>query len=92
MKVSEGSRTQVYRGTRLLDQKSVVLKLIKREYPTFNELVQFRNQYAIAKNLDLPGIVKPLALENYRNSYVLVLEDFGSVSLKDWGVRGKKDL
>lgn len=51
-KIGEGSRTQVYRGSHLLDQKSVVLKLLKSEYPTFNELVQFRNQYAIAKNLD----------------------------------------
>ncbi|HEY9600818.1 MAG TPA: serine/threonine-protein kinase PknK, partial [Allocoleopsis sp.] len=91
-KIYEGSRTQVYKGIRLLDQKPVVLKLLKSEYPTFNEIVQFRNQYAIAKNLDLPGIVKPLALENYHNSYVLVLEDFGGISLEDWRLRKKRDL
>jgi serine/threonine protein kinase len=44
--------------------------------------VQFRNQYTIAKNLDLSGIVKPLALENYRNGYALVMEDFDGISLK----------
>ena len=81
-KIYSGSRTQVYRGVRSHDQKPVVLKLLLSEYPTFKELVQFRNQYTIAKNLDLSGIVKPLALENYRNGYALVMEDHGCVSLK----------
>ncbi|HBL14893.1 MAG TPA: protein kinase, partial [Cyanobacteria bacterium UBA11162] len=62
-----GSRTLVYRGIAESDQKPVVIKLLKNEYPTFNELVQFRNQYAIAKNLDLPGIVKHLSLETHGN-------------------------
>lgn len=81
-KIYSGSRTQVYRGVRSHDQKPVVLKLLLSEYPTFKELVQFRNQYTIAKNIDLSGIVKPLALENYRNGYALVMEDNGCVSLK----------
>jgi PAS domain S-box-containing protein len=81
-KIYSGSRTQVYRGVRSHDQKPVVLKLLLSQYPTFKELVQFRNQYTITKNLDLPGIVKPLALENYRNGYALVMEDDGCVSLK----------
>ncbi|HEY9597600.1 MAG TPA: serine/threonine-protein kinase PknK, partial [Cyanophyceae cyanobacterium] len=81
-KIYSGSRTQVYRGIRVSDQKPVVLKLLLSEYPTFKDLVQFRNQYSIAKNLDFPGVVQPLALENYRNSYALVMEDFGGVSLK----------
>lgn len=58
-----GSRTQVYRGISESEQKPVVIKLLNNEYPTFNELVQFRNQYTIAKNLDLPGVVKHLSLE-----------------------------
>lgn len=81
-KIYSSARTQVYRGVRSHDRKPVVLKLLLSEYPTFKELVQFRNQYTIAKNLDLAGIVKPLALENYRNGYALVMEDFGGISLK----------
>ncbi|HEY9727520.1 MAG TPA: AAA family ATPase [Chroococcales cyanobacterium] len=88
-KIYSSARTQVYRGVRSHDQKPIVLKLLLSEYPTFKELVQFRNQYTIAKNLDLSGIVKPLALENYRNGYALVMEDFGGVSLKQvMGNRG----
>ncbi|MDZ7958614.1 MAG: AAA family ATPase [Aulosira sp. DedQUE10] len=85
-----GLRTQVYRAIRECDRLPVVIKLLKREYPTFSELVQFRNQYAIAraltcqfaKNLDIPGIIKPYNLEAYHNGYALVMEDFGGISLR----------
>lgn len=56
--IYSGSKTLVYRGIREEDQKSVVLKLIRNEYPTFAEIAQFRNQYIITKNLYIPGIVK----------------------------------
>ncbi|MEH2191503.1 MAG: AAA family ATPase [Nostoc sp.] len=79
-----GSRTLVYRAIRESDQLPVVIKLLQQEYPSFNELLLFRNQYTIAKNIDLPGIVRPYSLELYRNSYALVMEDFGGISLRDW--------
>ncbi|HBB34535.1 MAG TPA: serine/threonine protein kinase, partial [Cyanobacteria bacterium UBA9273] len=79
-----GSRTNVYRGMRESDQTAVALKLLLSEYPTFNELVQFRNQYTIGKNLDLPGVVKHLSLETYRNGFLLVMEDFGGISLSEY--------
>ncbi|MGK7925868.1 MAG: AAA family ATPase [Spirulina sp.] len=80
----ESDRTLVYRGRRQDDGKPVVIKLMRNEYPSFNELVQFRNQYIIAKNLDLDGIVKPYALERHENRYALIMEDFGGVSLTDY--------
>ncbi|BAY71870.1 trifunctional serine/threonine-protein kinase/ATP-binding protein/sensor histidine kinase [Anabaena sp. FACHB-709] len=78
-----GSKTLVYRGIRRTDSAAqpVVIKLLQREYPSFSELLQFRNQYTIAKNLNIPGIVHPTSLEPYGNSYALVMEDFGGVSL-----------
>ncbi|ODG99290.1 histidine kinase [Nostoc sp. KVJ20] len=79
-----GSRTLVYRAIREADQLPVVIKLLQQEYPSFNELLLFRNQYTIAKNIDLPGIVHPYSLEPYGNSYALVMEDFGGISLRDW--------
>ncbi|MEG4571426.1 AAA family ATPase [Microcoleus sp. N3A4] len=82
--VYAGSRTIVYRAVRTDDQLPVIIKLMKRQYPTFSELVQFRNQYSIAKNLDIPGIVKPYSLEPYHNGYALVMEDFGGISLQQF--------
>ncbi|WP_126987793.1 ATP-binding protein, partial [Nostoc sp. PCC 7120 = FACHB-418] len=82
-----GSRTQVYGGYREVDQQPVVIKLLKNPYPSFNELLLFRNQYTIAKNLNSPLIVQNYSLEPYQNGYALVMEDFGGISLKKWGTR-----
>ncbi|MEH1982330.1 MAG: ATP-binding sensor histidine kinase [Nostoc sp.] len=83
-----GSRTLVYRGYRETDSIPVVIKLLKNPYPSLGELLQFRNQYTIAKNLNSPLIIQTYSLEPYQNGYALVMEDFGGISLKDWGVRG----
>ncbi|RUR86525.1 serine/threonine protein kinase [Nostoc sp. PCC 7120 = FACHB-418] len=82
-----GSRTLVYRGYREVDQQAVVVKLLKNPYPSFNELLLFRNQYTIAKNLNSPLIVQTYSLEPCKNGYALVMEDFGGISLKEWGTR-----
>ncbi|MEH2407867.1 ATP-binding sensor histidine kinase [Nostoc sp.] len=81
-----GSRTLVYRGYRETDSLRVVIKLLKNPYPGFSELVQFRNQYTIAKNLNSPLIIQTYRLEPYQNGYALVMEDFGGISLKEWGI------
>ena len=56
------SQTLVCRAIREEDQASVVVKLMRNEYPSFSEIAQFRNQYLISKNLDIEGIVKPCEL------------------------------
>ncbi|MEH1885174.1 AAA family ATPase [Nostoc sp.] len=79
-----GSRTLVYRGYGETDSLPVVIKLLKNPYPSFSELLSFRNQYTIAKNLNSPLIVQTYSLEAYQNGYALVMEDFGGISLKDY--------
>ncbi|MEH1901115.1 MAG: AAA family ATPase [Nostoc sp.] len=79
-----GSRTLVYRGYRETDLLPVVIKLLKNPYPSFSELLSFRNQYTIAKNLNSPLIVQTYSLEAYQNGYALVMEDFGGISLKNY--------
>jgi predicted ATPase/C4-dicarboxylate-specific signal transduction histidine kinase/tRNA A-37 threonylcarbamoyl transferase component Bud32 len=87
--IYNGSRTQVYRGVSESNEK-VIIKLLLSEYPTFSELIQFRNQYTITKNLDLPGIVKPIALLNYQNAFALIAEDIGGISLAEYTVNSKQ--
>ncbi|ERT09699.1 his Kinase A domain protein [Lyngbya aestuarii BL J] len=79
-----GIRTLVYRGIRNSDNQPVVIKLLRYKYPSFNEIIQFRNQYTIAKNLEFSNIIKLLSLEVYDNSYALIMEDFGGISLSDY--------
>ena len=79
-----GSRTKVYRAIRKQDSLAVVIKLLSSEYPSFNELLQFRNQYFITKKLNIPGIISPLSLETHGNAYILVMEDKGEISLREY--------
>ncbi|KST68037.1 trifunctional serine/threonine-protein kinase/ATP-binding protein/sensor histidine kinase [Mastigocoleus testarum] len=80
----QGSRTKVYRAIRKQDSLPVVIKLLTSEYPSFNELLQFRNQYFITKKLNVPGIISPLSLETHGNGYILVMEDKGEISLREY--------
>ncbi|BAY92900.1 MULTISPECIES: ATP-binding protein [unclassified Tolypothrix] len=79
-----GSRTLVYRALRESDSVPVVIKLLKNPYPSFSELLLFRNQYTIGKNLNSPLIIQTYSLDAINNGYMLVMEDFGGISLKEW--------
>ncbi|MGC1244842.1 MAG: AAA family ATPase, partial [Spirulinaceae cyanobacterium] len=81
--IYNGNRTMVYRGIFCCSQKPVVIKILRKEYPTFTEIVKFRNQYVITSNIQIEGIVQPIALENYGNGLALVMEDDGSISLSE---------
>ncbi|BAZ42391.1 two-component hybrid sensor and regulator [Calothrix sp. NIES-4101] len=87
-----GSRTAVCRAVHNNQQLPVVIKVLQREYPTFGELVQFRNQYAITKNLPIAGIVQPLSLETFGNGYALVMADWGGISLEKYIQQQPLDL
>ena len=79
-----GNRTSIYRGIREHDRYPVTIELLRNPFPSFNELLKFRHKYEIGKDFELPNIIKTLALEPYNNSYALILEDCGSISLKSW--------
>ncbi len=74
-------RTIVYRAYSELYEKLVILKLPKHPYPNFHSLTQYRNAYTLLKNLNIPGVVKMLALEKFEQRLMLVMEDFGGISL-----------
>ena len=79
--IHSGVKSLVYRGYRQRDQQPAIIKFLKSEYPTLEEVTRLRNEYKIAQPLDCPSITKVYSLENYRNSFALILEDFGGSSL-----------
>ncbi|MBD2067709.1 AAA family ATPase [Leptolyngbya sp. FACHB-671] len=76
----EGATTCVYRARTAsksdLEPNSVIIKTLKAEYPTLDQLTRLRHEYQILQDLDIAGIAKPLGLENYRNGLALILSDF----------------
>ncbi|BAU12302.1 serine/threonine kinase with two-component sensor domain protein [Leptolyngbya sp. NIES-3755] len=91
-KIYESSKTLVYRGFRADDQKPVIIKALKNQYPMPKEIAVFRKQYSLANHLGILGIVRPYSLENYENQWALILEDFGATSLRDYCKTHSLDL
>ncbi|MDP8962975.1 MAG: trifunctional serine/threonine-protein kinase/ATP-binding protein/sensor histidine kinase [Cyanobacteriota bacterium] len=82
--IYESANSVVYRAIREQDNQFVVLKVLKEDYPTPQELTRYKQEYEITRNLNLDGIVKAYNLEPYQRSLVIILEDFGASSLKQW--------
>ncbi len=69
--------------------RPVVIKLLSSPYPTYQEFLNFRHQYTITKDLNIPGVLRTYGLEeNYQTphhrSYALVMEDFEGISLAQY--------
>jgi predicted ATPase/signal transduction histidine kinase len=64
------------------DGTSVVVKLLKSEYPTPEEVARLAHEHRIVEDLQLDGIVRPLRIERFKHRVGLILEDFGGVSLR----------
>ena len=82
-KIFESSHSEIYRGLRSLDDRPVVLKLLKKEYPSPQELARFRKEFEITNNLNSTACVEVYELKKYNNSLVIIMEDFGGDSLAD---------
>lgn len=80
----DGSHTQVYRAVQETSHALVAIKVLKKQYPNFDELLRFRNQYVIGKQLSHPGLVSMLDLVPYGRSQAMVMADAGSTSLAQY--------
>ncbi|MGB3268186.1 MAG: serine/threonine-protein kinase, partial [Microcoleus sp.] len=80
--IYESDNSVVYRGIREQDNQPLILKVLKEDYPAPSELTRYKQEYEITRNLNIDGVVKPYALEPYKKTLVIILEDFGASSLK----------
>ncbi|BCL34855.1 hybrid sensor histidine kinase/response regulator [Nostoc sp. MS1] len=77
----EGVNTCIYRANKQLEQISVIIKTLKTDYPNIEEIAQLIHQYKILQNLEIEGVIKPLALESYQNGLAVIFADFEGESL-----------
>ncbi|PSB25404.1 AAA family ATPase [Stenomitos frigidus] len=81
--IYESSASLVYRGRRD-DGLAVVIKLLKQDYPSPQEITRYRQEYAITCSLKLEGVIKAYSQQDYQRTLVILLEDFGGESLERW--------
>ncbi len=77
-----GADSIVYKAVENENNKPVVIKLLKSEYPGPDELKDFQSEYNIARSLDsVEGIVQNYTMIDFQNTKAIILEDFGGISL-----------
>ncbi|NES63985.1 MAG: protein kinase, partial [Okeania sp. SIO2D1] len=81
--IYESANSLVYQGILKADNQPVIIKILKENYPTPLELTRYKQEYEITRSLNnVDSIVKAYDLQRYKNSLVMLLEDFGGQSLK----------
>ena len=83
-KIYESLNSEVYRGIRSSDNQPVILKVLKQDYPTVQELTRYKQEYKTVRSLNFSGAIAVYGLEPYKRTLVIILEDFGAVSLRKW--------
>ncbi len=81
-KICESAGSLIYRAKRKQDNLPVILKMLKGDYPPPSDRTRYRREYEITSNLDAEGVIRPYSIEQYKNTLVIVFEDFGALSLK----------
>jgi PAS domain S-box-containing protein len=82
--IYESATSLIYRGIRAQDSRAIVIKLLKQDYPSPQELTRYRQEYAITRSLDIEGVIKAYNQQDYQRTLVILLEDFGGESLEYW--------
>ncbi|PCC68121.1 Protein kinase domain-containing protein [Nannocystis exedens] len=77
----EGQNTTLFRAVRTVDGRPVLLKALDPRRSRPRDFERLKHEYLLCKDLELPSVVKPLALETYEGMPALVMEDFGARSL-----------
>jgi len=73
-KFHDGSNTQLYRGTRDVDQAPVVIKVPRSEYPSSREIARLQHEYRLLSELRIPGVARAYALEKLGRGMALIME------------------
>ena len=91
-RIYESRHTLVLRAKRL-DGTTVVLKTVKTRGKTAVNIGRLRHEYDVISALaPVPGIIRVHALEKAAHGHMLVLEDFGAVSLDEFLGSGRQPL
>ncbi|MGC1247959.1 MAG: AAA family ATPase, partial [Spirulinaceae cyanobacterium] len=66
--IYESSNSLVYRGIREKGSQPVIIKVLKQNYPSPQELTRYKQEYEITRNLNLPGVIKAWELQPYQRT------------------------
>jgi len=91
-KIYESSRTLVYRGRQLSENRDVIVKTNSSSIPSAREVSRLRREYEILMAISTDGIVRPIELVEIEGRPSLILEDTRAKSLLDYLLNWVFDL
>lgn len=88
--IQENTNSSVCRVTKKLNDltecdRSMIVKILVKNYPTPSELTRYKQEYETLRSLNLlkaEGVIQAYGLRQYQNSLAMFLEDIGGKSLK----------
>lgn len=82
-KLTNGFKTTVYKA---LDKNKipVVLKILNEDHSNLESIARFKREFEIISSINSEFIIKAIDLVKEGNKYIMVLEDFGGISLKQY--------
>ena len=79
----ESAHSVAYRARREQDGQSVILKILRHEFPDPLQLKKYRQEFDILSSLNqIPGVIQAFGLEQSGNRLLMIVEDFGGDSLQ----------
>ncbi|GAB4281165.1 MAG: AAA family ATPase [Oscillatoriaceae cyanobacterium] len=83
--IYESANSLVYRGIQDKTGKPVIVKILKEDYPTTDDIRRYKQEYQITKLTEkIPGTVKVITLEKYQNQLAIIFEYFEGKSIRDF--------
>ncbi len=90
--VSDSESSRIYRGQRTADRQPAILKILKSDRPTSEQLQRYQQEYHLLCQQTSPGIIQAYELKHHHKKLAIVLEDFGGISLKAWQQQKQQPL
>lgn len=80
--LSEGHKTSIYRATRELDDTNVIIKALKNEYPSEEEISSLSREYDITSLLKMTDVIETYTFYDDAYHFGIIFEDFDAISLQ----------
>jgi len=98
--IYNGKSSIVYRGRQKSDNRPVIIKMLKDDYPSPATIARFQREYEVSYALNpspnpaqaLADVSATYAFEHDHRARFIVFEDFGGQSLKELGIPGNLNL
>ena len=74
-------RSLVHRAWSVQENARVIVKTSNKEFPSFQEISQFKREYAMARRCSHAGVVRPISLQQTAGRWIMIQQDIDALSL-----------